>query len=782
MRSPFRRRAGALAAAVALAGSTVVVTGAVAEARTQVPADTVITDAYVYTVDTKHPEAEAVAIRDGKIVYVGTSAGAQNYIGPKTKVEDVQGRMVMPGLIDGHAHPGGAGAGLTGCSLDYQQLTVDETLAAIQQCIDGQRGFIGPDDNRWLQIRYWDLQGLKPAGTTMTRLDLDKLNTDVPMFMVSTDGHNGLANSKALQVAGITKDTPDPARGVMERDADGNPTGFFADANSMVSAHIPAKNDADTTRDLKASLDALNATGVTAFFGNSGGLKNYNDLQDQGALTARVSAAASGNLTGDMDDLIATLNAQKAQYDKGNVHVNTVGEILVDGVMEYPAFTASLLDPYLTKVDDEWVPGANRGPSYYTDQQIKTLVVALDKAGWNGHFHTIGDRAVRQVLDGVAAARATNGVTDTIFSTTHNELVAPSDVPRFASLRVIANFSPQWAQRDAYTVDNLADYLGPERASRLYPIGAVVATGATVSTGSDWPVDELNPWRMIEQAVTRTGAEGYDGHPGALSPDLAVTLKQSIAMITKNAAKQIGLWNETGSIEVGKDADLLVLDQNLFDVKLGSIHKTKPVQVYFGGRVIHQADKADSRTTVKLRKTSVSYGASTTLDVAVSSTTVAPTGTVTVKDGGKIVARAPLDDGKASVVVGAGLTTGGHSLAVSYSGDFSASPSTAATSLRVTKARTVTTLAIKRSVIKRGSRATATVSVKVPGTSTDAAGKVRITSGGKTVATVSVKAGRSASVKLPVLKPGTHTLRATFVGSGNLGGSSSSAKGLKVKR
>lgn len=781
MKPLFRLGVGALAAA-ALAGSAAVATGASAEARAQVPADTVITDAYVYTVDTKHPEAEAVAIRDGKIVYVGTSTGVQSYIGPKTKVEDVQGRMVMPGLIDAHAHPGGAGAGLTGCSLDYQELTVDETLTAVQDCIDDERGFVGPADNRWLQIRYWNLQGLKPAGTTMTRLDLDRLNTTVPMFMVSTDGHNGLANSKALQVAGITKDTPDPTRGFMERDPDGNPTGYFSDANSLVTSHIPSKSDADTKRDLKASLDALNATGVTAFFGNSGSLKNYNELQDEDELTARVSAAASGDLTGDMDALIATLNSQKALYDKGNVHVNTVGEILVDGVMEYPAFTASLLDPYLTKVDDEWVPSSNRGPSYFSDQQMKTLVVALDKAGWNGHFHTIGDRAVRQVLDGVAAARAANGVTDTIFSTTHNELVAPSDIPRFASLRVIANFSPQWAQRDAYTVDNLADYLGPERAGRLYPIGAIAATGATVSTGSDWPVDELNPWRMIEQAVTRTGAAGYDGHPGALSPDDAVTLKQSIAMITKNAAKQIGLWNEIGSIEVGKDADLLVLDQNLFDVKLGQIHKTAPAQVYFDGRVIHQADKAESTTTVKLGKGSVSFGAKTSMAITVSSDSTTPTGTVTVKDGAKTVAQSALRDGKATVQVGAGLAAGKHNLSVSYGGDFSAATSSATTQLTVTKARTVTSLSIKHSTIKRHSRAKVTVTVKVPGTTTGAAGKVRIMAGSKTVSTLSVKAGRSATVKLPVLKPGRHKLRAVFTGSGNLKGSSSSSKSLKVKR
>lgn len=687
MKRPSALRAGALLAVGALVAAGAVALPTSVQAKAVTPADTVITNAYVYTVDTSNPEAEAVAIRNGKIVYVGTSSGARAYIGRSTTVRDVQGRMVMPGLIDAHVHPGAAGAGLTGCSLEYQQLTVAETLDAIQGCIDKSQGFIGPAGNRWLEVNYWDLQGLKPAGTKMSRLDLDKLKTDAPIFVNSTDHHNGLANSKALAAAGITKSTPDPAKGTMERDADGNPTGFFADAMGLVTSHIPDKNAADVKRDFAASLHSLNATGVTGIYGNGGGLKTYSDLQKEGRLTTRVSAGASGDLTGDMKTLTSTLNAQKKRYDKGNVHVNTVGEVLVDGVIEYPAFTASLLDPYLEKVDGSWAPSANKGPTYYTDQQIKTLIVALDKAGWNAHFHTIGDRAVRQVLDGVAAARSANGVTDTIFSTTHNELVAPSDLPRFAALRVVANFSPQWAQRDAYTIDNLADYLGPERAGRLYPFGAIAATGATVSTGSDWPVDDLNPWRMVEQAFTRTGAQGYDGHPGALSPDLAVSLQQSIAMITKNAAKQIDLWDEIGSIQVGKKADLLVLDRNLFDVKLSDIHKTKPLQVYFGGRVIARKARTSSTIEVTPKRASVSYGARTRLQVKVASAGGRPSGTVTAKDGARVVGAARLVRGRATIALTRRIGVGVHRLAISYGGDLTVAPSRATVSLRVTKAR-----------------------------------------------------------------------------------------------
>ncbi|WP_022894754.1 amidohydrolase [Agromyces subbeticus] len=552
------------------------------------PADTVITNAFVYTVDADQPDAEAVAVRDGEIVFVGSASGAKSFIDSETEVVDANGRMVMPGLIDAHVHPSGGGAGLNSCSLDYAQLTVEETLEVVQGCLDSGTGIIGEGDSRWLMVKYWDLQGLKPTGTVMTKSDLDQLDAvGTAVVLTATDGHNHVVNSKALELAGVDKNTPDPETGRIERDADGEPTGYFSDAGKVVTMHAPEKSTEEQTSDLKAGLRALNEVGVTAIYGNAGGLEQYNILQDEGSLTTRVSAAptvtAEQLRASDLSELIEYLDEQKDLYDDGNVHVNTVGEILVDGVMEFPAFTAANLDPYLEDVNGAWQPTTNTGPTYFEGESLNDLVIALDAAGWNSHFHTVGDRAVRQVIDAVEAAREVNGETGTSFSTSHNQLVDPSDIPRFVDLGVTASFSPQWAQRDAYTVDNLANYIGPERANRLYPFGQLYEAGVNVSTGSDWPVDELSPWRMVEQAVTRTGAVGFDGHPGVLAEDQTVTLEQSIEMITKNAAKQIGMWDEIGSISVGKRADMLILDQNLFEIPAGEIHATNPTHVYFDG-------------------------------------------------------------------------------------------------------------------------------------------------------------------------------------------------------
>lgn len=584
--TPFRSVAlGCALAFVALALPGTAVAG-------PAPADRVLENGSIYTVDGDRPWAESVAIDGRRIVYVGSDQGARRYVGPKTRVVDLKGRMVMPGLQDGHSHPSVAGEILSSCSLDYEPLTEEEFGQRIQGCLDRTSG---EEPDGWLEVSAWNAEEAQPPGTVITKSALDDLETDRPIVVYNSDGHKTLTNSRGLGLAGIDDDTPDPAGGVIDRDEDGHATGLlFETAQSLVADLVPNPTFAEQLDFARTSLAEMSRQGITSTLDAAGGraaLKVFDALRRKGELGVRIGVAnvLDGSAAKDIPGTLDYLDRLRSKYDSSRLWTGTV-KIFGDGVIEYPAQTAAMLDPYLVEDGGDWVPGPSSGELQVPPAKLKKIVTAVDRDGWQVHVHAIGDAATREALDAFEAARETNDVKgwgnrDTI---THLQIVDPADYDRFRELRVIADMQMQWFQRDGYSVDAVENYIGPDRFARMYPANSLLEAGAKLSGASDWPVDPLAPFYALERAVTRT-ADPWTGYTdGPLNIDQAISLRQAIRAYTIGAAFQLGQERTTGTLEKGKDADLIVLDRNLFEVPIDDVGDTRVQLTMVGGDVIQR--------------------------------------------------------------------------------------------------------------------------------------------------------------------------------------------------
>ena len=552
-------------------------------------AELVLLNGRVHTLAGKRQQA--VAIAGGKIAYVGSDAGAQALAGPGTEVIDLGGRMVMPGIHDGHMHPLSGGLALTAPTLDYRQLNLTEFVAAIRKLL-ARTTEEEPDG--WLSVDLWDATAMDKLPT---KEDLDKLETSRPIIVFSLDGHIALANSRALAIGGVDASTPDPPGGEIRRGRSGEPTGILLDsAIGLVADKVPPLTAEQNARALAAAYAEMAKQGITSYLEASAGeeeLAAMALLSDQGALTVRPSVAVYGDseLATDPAALLAHVEQMRATYGRPDVTIGTV-KLFFDGVIEYPTQTAALLQPYRvnkgTKRDPEFVPGKSKGPTYFPPRVAEAAIAMLDAAGWQVHVHAIGDRAVRSALDAFEHARAANGATDNRHTITHLELVHPKDFDRFAKLGVLASMQLQWAERDSYTVDRLKPYIGTKRWRNTYPAGSLHRAGATLCGGSDWPVDPLLPFRQIEMAVNRTADEVYAGEPEPLFAHEGLKLRESVAMHTRNSAFQLHQERISGRIAEGLAADLAVLDRDLLRVPLKRVSKTKVEMTLVGGRVVHR--------------------------------------------------------------------------------------------------------------------------------------------------------------------------------------------------
>lgn len=604
-----------LAAAV-LAGSVV---GAAPGADAAPPAaDTVLHGGYIYTVDRHDRVVSALAVRDGEIVYVGRDSGVRRYVGPRTRVIDLAGRMVMPGLHDGHIH--GITVGNPTCDLEYQPLTVEEFQARITTCLGDPQYGAEPDD--WLPVRGWYLQFMRPRGIQPTKALLDGLDTERPIAVSSTDGHSTLANSTALRLAGITRDTPDPEGGVIERDADGEPTGLLQDsAQGLVRRAMPPPPEIDPVEAARGGMERFSQEGITSFFVPGTGaetVETFQRLRDAGGLTARahfalsVSAedAARPQQTAERlaqlraglerpDEFPRSVRKWRPGPQRGPRLVAEPGvsvdaaKLYLDGVLQYPAQTAAVLEPYLvntgTEDDPNWVPGQRRGQLYVDNPTLARLIGELQRRGFQAHVHAIGDRSVRTVLDGVAATRKAGRRFDSRPSIAHAELVDPADVDRFARLGVIPVMSYQWAKPGPDSTDTVQPYLGPDRYRYYEPEGWLADAGARIAFGSDYPVDPFDEWFNLEVGVLRSADWGpeFPEYEGTLNDAPGLSLSEAIRGITINAAYQMHQEKVTGSLEKGKLADLIVLDQNLFQIPPDDISETDVLMTMVGGKVVH---------------------------------------------------------------------------------------------------------------------------------------------------------------------------------------------------
>ena len=548
---------------------------------------------------------QALAVRDGRIVYVGSNEQADKLVGPKTGVTDLQGRMVMPGIVDGHFH----GTRTPDCAMGYEGGTIPQILAKLQACLDrpDQAAYKGTNVGLYASQFFGD--AILPRGTALTRDDLDRLVTTRPVQVRNTDGHKFWLNSRAIENAGIDATTPVPLGGQIGRDSSGRPNGFFADMDVGdwgETAEVPEGELVDRVRRTVADANRMGITSVFIPGGNQGEqIARWAKVQDEGRLTLRANLGLSADFVHETSD-VAELRKQIAALEEDRKHakglISVTGvKVYCDGVMEYPAQTAAMLKPYNVNSGSAdkpvWQPGTSRGPDPACSN-ARQGIIELDKAGWQIHVHAIGDRATREALDNFEAARDANGARDLRHTITHLEAIDVADIARFPRLGVIASMSLQWARRDAYTVDNTVGYIDDALYDRLFPAAELWRAGGIIAGGSDYPVDPLLPMVQMETALDHTGEAIPGVLPGALSPKQVVDDQLAvIKMHTINAAYQLHMERETGSIEVGKYADLVVLNQNLFEVPTERISDTVVVQTILGGKVVYSAERDTAAAT-----------------------------------------------------------------------------------------------------------------------------------------------------------------------------------------
>ncbi|GAA4882943.1 amidohydrolase [Saccharopolyspora cebuensis] len=532
-------------------------------------AELVLTGGRVATMDPAHPVTDAVAVRGGRIAALGSAAAELR--GPATEVVDLRGRLLLPGFHDAHAHPVYGGLERLRCDL-----TASTSAADCLRRIGAHRA---AHPSGWLLGGGWDM-GLFPGGTP-SREALDAVTGTQPAYLVNRDHHGAWVNSAALRAAGIDADTPDPPDGRIERAADGSPAGMLHEgATGLVARVLPPAGREEYLAGLLEGQRHLLERGVTMwhdaivgpYLGYADTLEVYRDADRRGLLTARVRGA----LWWDRERGVEQLPELRERRDRsrGEKFTAEAVKIMQDGVCE--SLTAALLQPYL----DTAPAGRHRGLSFLTAPELREAVVALDAAGFDVHFHAVGDRAVRDALDAVAASgrRGRHQIA-------HVQVVHPDDVPRFGALGVTATIQPLWAINDAAMTELTVPRLGRPRADGQYPFRALRDAGADLAVGSDWPVSEADPVRAAHVAVHRR-------EPGsevpAFLPEQRLDLPAALAASTAGSARVNRLEHESGTLAVGMAADLVVLDRDPFALAADEIGDCAVDLTVVGGRIAHQ--------------------------------------------------------------------------------------------------------------------------------------------------------------------------------------------------
>jgi len=536
-------------------------------------ADLIFTGGPVYTVPEEGREmiraraangwpATAAAVQDGRIVAVGTDTELAGLAGDRTTVIELRGRPLLPGFQDAHVHPVFAGLTMLRCDLDGAADT-DDALRRI-------RAYAAANpDREWIDGSGWRMEWF-PGGTPSRAL-LDGVTGGRPAYLTNRDGHGAWVNSAALDRAGVTADTPDPADGRIEREPGGEPQGTLHEgAALLVGRLVPGPSRDEQLRALLLAQRHLHALGITAwqdaivgdYLGYPDPLPAYLTAARDGTLTGRVEGALwwdRGRGGEQLDDLLDRREAGQV----GRFRAGTV-KIMQDGVVEN--FTAGMIDPYL---DGCGCQTGNSGLSYVDSADLAEQVTRLDAAGFGVHVHAIGDRAVREALDSFEAARASNIVSAGRHHIAHIQVVHPDDIPRFAEYSVTANMQALWAAHEPQMDKLTIPFLGPERAAHQYPFGDLLRSGARLAAGSDWAVSSANPLWGIHVAVNRilpsSASQHGEGEPGAgpLLPGQALSLAEAAAAYTAGSA-YVNNLDETGAIEPGYLADLVVLDRDPF--------------------------------------------------------------------------------------------------------------------------------------------------------------------------------------------------------------------------
>jgi len=546
-------------------------------------ADTVFRNGSVYTVDATRSWAQAIAVRGNKIVFVGLDSGLGEYIGESTQIVDLQGKMLLPGFQDAHVHPVKSALNSYMCSL-FGLPGIDAYLAKIKQCVAEHR------DARWIHGAGWS-HSYFSGDLQPTKAMLDTLAPEVPLTLNSYDGHSLWANSKALQVAGVDEHTADvPSGQIIRFPGTREPTGLFLEdpAQDLVMSAQPKYSEEQIYGALLNVQRRFNSLGITSVQdalldieggGQYGIVSAYRRAARKGELSLRVVGALYWNPAKGMEQVQRMVDI-RSNFSTGLFRPGSV-KIWQDGVMH--THTARLLEDYADRAGE-------RGMTMIPVERLNELVAALDKKGFQMHFHADGDAAVRQCLDAVENAIRLNGRRDNRHHIAHLELIHPDDIARFRTLGVVANVQPMWSTSRAYISDLINVKIGADRKRWLEINKSFLDHGVTVAYGSDWSVTSANPMDLIEAAVTRIRPALPLEVKQASEPILPgenVGLADAIASYTINGAYVNHQDRKTGSLEVGKLADIVVLESNLFEVPPLQISETRVLLTFVDGKLVH---------------------------------------------------------------------------------------------------------------------------------------------------------------------------------------------------
>ena len=538
-------------------------------------ADVVLVNGGIYTVDAERSWAQAAAIRDGVFIAVGSNDDIEPLVGPDTRTIDLSGNMALPGFHDAHVHPTMGGYALLGCSLE-NETSVEAIISKVSDCVaQGGEG--------WLEGHAFDLSLFGQDGPHKALLDA--IDTDRPIILWGSDGHNAWANSRALEMAGITAEMTDPPLGVIERNAIGEPSGTLREtAQELVKAAMPSPTLESNIEALSTGIKHLNSLGVTSYIDAWVGQEDYESYQAidrAGNLSARVvtSLTYESGFAKHYGDEFDRVLADRKAYGSERLRHEGI-KLFLDGVLE--GETAALLEPYIGK-------HTHRGELILNPEQLAAAVTRFDGMGLQVHMHAIGDRAVRAGLDAIEAARLHNGPSDNRHHISHLQMIHIDDIERFSNLNTTANFQALWALPDDWIMELNLPVLGEERVQGMYPIASVQKAGGRIVGGSDWNVSSANPLDAIEVAVRRQ--DWLTGDGPVLNEHERVSLATMLDAYTINAAWLMHQEDTTGSIEVGKRADITVLDRRLFEIPATEISDTKVVLTLLDGHEVYSAEQ-----------------------------------------------------------------------------------------------------------------------------------------------------------------------------------------------
>ncbi|MGB8313087.1 MAG: amidohydrolase [Aestuariivirga sp.] len=537
--------------------------------------DLIVVNADICTMDPLTPRVAALAITHGRISALGTTAEIAALAGKSTLLIDAGWRLILPGFQDTHIHLQDGGYVHSRSAI----LDTCTTIAELQQAL---RDFARGNKGAWVNGTGW-YTGIF-TGHNLNRHVLDAAVPDRPCYIVASDGHNACLNSKACELVGLGRGTPDPVNGHFVLDANGEPSGMLHEsATDWAESFMPIPTDADYANGVRFSQSLCNRHGITGVIDasvNERHARVYDSLEKAGALTVRVAATAKVVSSEKTGEAVRRLEALRRNNSSDMFKVHSA-KFFLDGVLENR--TGVMIEPYSDAL------GGN-AQLMFGHNQAKELFTAFDAARFQIHVHVIGDGAVRAALDALEAARDANGLWSSLHQLAHVQCIDPADIPRFRELGVVANIQTLWARNEPSVTDVALPMVGAARGKWMYAFRSLIDAGAPFAVSSDWSVSTLNPFPIMETAITRQPPRKNGDHPVFL-PEQRMTREECVKGYTVFAAEAAWRARDTGSLSVGKYADLIVLDRDIFTCNVYDIGDTEVLLTMLGGKEVHRSEK-----------------------------------------------------------------------------------------------------------------------------------------------------------------------------------------------